>query len=268
MGLREPADQVTISQRSHLHAVGDTDERTLFARVAASGDARARELLVQRYLPLARSVARRYQRSQEPFEDLLQVASIGLINAIDRYDADREIAFSSFAVPTILGEVKRHFRDRTWAVRVPRDLKELSLRVDKVVGQLTETLHCQPTVAQVAAALGVQEEEVLEAMQAGGAHRAVSFDMPAGRDDDAATIADLIGVDERGFEGAEQRATLKTLLAAIPARERDVLRLRFERDMTQAEIGAELGMSQMQVSRIIRHAIVRLRDAATEVSAA
>jgi len=138
MGLREPADQVTIRQRSHLHAVGDPDERTLFARVAASGDARARELLVQRYLPLARSVARRYQRSHEPFEDLLQVASIGLINAIDRYDADREIAFSSFAVPTILGEVKRHFRDRTWAVRVPRDLKELSLRVDKVVGTAKE----------------------------------------------------------------------------------------------------------------------------------
>jgi RNA polymerase sigma-B factor len=189
---------------------------------------------------------------------------MGLIKAIDRFDADREIAFSSYAVPTILGEIKRHFRDRTWAVRVPRDLQELTLRVDRAVGDLSEHLHRQPSVGQIAEALAVQEEEVLEALQAGGAYRAVSFDAPRGSgggDEDVATLADSIGIDESGFDRAEERATLDRLLAAITPRERDVLRMRFEEDMTQAEIGAVIGVSQMQVSRIIRQAIVRLRSA-------
>ncbi len=237
-------------------------EQELFA-ASAAGDPRARAELAERFMPLARSLALRYQRSGEPIDDLLQVASLGLVKAIDRFDSDREIAFSSYAVPTILGEIKRHFRDRTWAVRVPRGLQELSLRVERAVGELSEALHRQPSVKEIAAAVQGSEEEVLEALQAGGAYRAVSFEAPVGTaESDAATLADSVGVTERGFDRAEDRATLDALLDAVSERERDVLRMRFEQDMTQAEIGEVIGVSQMQVSRIIRQAVSRLREAA------
>ncbi|MGH2943184.1 MAG: SigB/SigF/SigG family RNA polymerase sigma factor [Solirubrobacteraceae bacterium] len=240
------------------------EDRELFIRYHRAGDAQARDQLVERFLPLARQLARRYQRASEPLDDLLQVASLGLIKAIDRFDPDREIAFSSYAVPTILGELKRYFRDRTWAVRVPRDLQELTLRVDRAVGELAETLHRQPSVGEIAAAVGADSEEVLEALQAGGAYRAISFDAPrnGGGDEEVATIGDSFGIDEHGFDRAEERATLQTLMTTVTPRERDVLRMRFEQDMTQAEIGAVIGVSQMQVSRIIRQAIARLRTAA------
>jgi RNA polymerase sigma-B factor len=239
------------------------EDRELFVRYR-DGDPQAREQLIERFLPLARQLARRYQRASEPLDDLLQVASMGLIKAIDRFDADREIAFSSYAVPTILGEIKRHFRDRTWAVRVPRDLQELTLKVDRAVGDLSEELRRQPSVAEIGEAVGAEEEEVLEALQAGGAYRAVSFEAPRGNggDEEVATLADSIGVDEAGFDRAEERATLARLLSTVTPREREVLRMRFEEDMTQAEIGAVIGVSQMQVSRVIRQAIARLRTAA------
>jgi RNA polymerase sigma-B factor len=239
-------------------------DRELFLRYR-DGDTEARDQLVERFLPLARQLARRYQRASEPLDDLLQVASMGLIKAIDRFDADREIAFSSYAVPTILGEIKRHFRDRTWAVRVPRDLQELTLKVDRAIGELADVLHRQPSVPEIAEAVGVEEEDVLEALQAGGAYRAVSFEAPrggSGGEEEATTLADTIGVDEEGFDRAEERATLARLLASVSPREREVLRMRFEEDMTQAEIGAVIGVSQMQVSRVIRQALARLRAAA------
>jgi len=239
------------------------EDRELFVRYHRHGDAQARDQLVERFLPLARQLARRYQRASEPLDDLMQVASLGLIKAIDRFDPDREIAFSSYAVPTILGEIKRYFRDRTWAVRVPRDLQELSLRVDRAVGELSDELRRQPSVAEIGAAVGADQEGVLDALQAGGAYRAVSFDAPrAGGDEDVATIADSVGVEEHGFDRAEERATLQSLMSMVTARERDVLQMRFEKDMTQAEIGDVIGVSQMQVSRIIRQAIGRLRAAA------
>jgi RNA polymerase sigma-B factor len=243
-------------------------DRELFLRYR-EGDIQARDLLVDRFLPLARQLARRYQRASEPLDDLLQVASIGLIKAIDRFDPNREIAFSSYAVPTILGEIKRHFRDKTWSVRVPRDLQELTLRVDRAVGQLSDDLQRQPSVAEIARAVAASDEEVLEALQAGGAYRAISFDMPRGSEEDgaAATVADTIGIDEYGFDRAEDRATLANLLGCVTPREREVLRMRFEEDMTQAEIGAVIGVSQMQVSRLIRKAIAELRDAAGEAGA-
>jgi RNA polymerase sigma-B factor len=239
-------------------------DRVLFLRYHSAGDTQARDQLVQRFLPLARQLARRYQRAGEPLDDLLQVASLGLIKAIDRFDPDREIAFSSYAVPTILGELKRYFRDRTWAVRVPRDLQELTLRVDRAVGELADELRRQPSVAEIARAVGVDQEGVLEAMQAGGAYRAVSFDAPraGGGDDDLATLGDSVGVHEDGFARAEERATLERLMTTVTPREREVLRMRFEQDMTQAEIGEVIGVSQMQVSRVIRQAITRLRSAA------
>jgi RNA polymerase sigma-B factor len=244
------------------------EDRELFVRYNRDADARARDQLVERFLPLARQLARRYQRAGEPLDDLLQVASLGLIKAIDRFDPDREIAFSSYAVPTILGEIKRYFRDRTWAVRVPRDLQELTLKVDRAVGELSEDLRRQPSVGEIAAAVRA-EEEVLEALQAGGAYRAVSFDAPrAGGEEEAATLGDSVGVDEHGFARAEERATLQQLMTTVTPREREVLRMRFEQDMTQAEIGAVVGVSQMQVSRVIRQAITRLRAAADAEPAA
>jgi len=258
------------------HGVGRGAERTredreLFLRYHEDGDTQAREQLVERFLPLARQLARRYQRASEPLDDLLQVASMGLIKAIDRFDPDREIAFSSYAVPTILGEIKRYFRDRTWAVRVPRDLQELTLKVDRAVGELAEELRRQPSVNEIGVAVGASEEDVLDALQAGGAYRAMSFDAPrsgsGSGEEDVTTLGDSVGVNEEGFGAAEDRATLAKLLGTITPREREVLRMRFEEDMTQAEIGAVIGVSQMQVSRVIRQAIARLRQSAEAESA-
>jgi RNA polymerase sigma-B factor len=247
--------------------MGAHSDGELFAR-ARAGDVRARELLAERYLPLARRLARRYQRSEEPLEDLVQVASLGLLKAIDRFDADRDVAFSSFAVPTILGEVKRHFRDRTWSVRVPRDLQELALRVDRTAAELSLDKRRAPTVAELAEALAVSEEQVLEALRAAGAYHAGSLDAPRpGRPDTdgpGESLADALGEEEHGFERAEERATLAPLLAHVSSRERLVLTLRFGDDLTQAEIGERIGVSQMQVSRLIRQALTRLRAGLAE----
>jgi RNA polymerase sigma-B factor len=240
------------------------EDRALFERYHRDADPAAREALVERFLPLARQLARRYQRADEPLDDLVQVASLGLLKAIDRFDAAREVAFSSYAVPTILGELKRHFRDRTWSVRVPRDLQELTLRVDREVTALSRELHRQPSVAEIADAVGTNEERVLEALEAAGAYRAASFDAPrAGGDEEAGeTMGDALGDHDEGFRVAEDRATLDRLLAAIGPREREVLRLRFVEDLTQAEIGERIGVSQMQISRLIRQSLGRLRSAA------
>jgi RNA polymerase sigma-B factor len=241
----------------------EAEDRELFVRLRA-GDGSARDQLAERFLPLARQLARRYQRADEPLDDLVQVASLGLIKAIDRFDPQREVAFSSYAVPTILGELKRHFRDRTWSVRVPRDLQELALRVDKAVATLSRDLRRAPTVPEIAEAVGANEEQVLEALEAAGAYRATSFDAPRGSDDESGgdSLSDAMGSEEAGFGLAEQRATLERLMAAVTPREREVLRLRFVEDLTQAEIGARIGVSQMQVSRLIRQSLARLRTAA------
>jgi RNA polymerase sigma-B factor len=242
------------------------EDRELFIRHQRHGDASAREALVERFLPLARQLARRYQRADEPIEDLVQVASLGLIKAIDRFDPERAIAFSSYAVPTILGELKRHFRDKTWAVRVPRDLQELSLKVDRAVADLSRDTHRAPSVGEIAEHLEETEENVLEALQASSAYRATSFDAPRSSGDEEAgdTLGDAVGHDDFGFGLAEDRATLERLMQAIGPREREVLRLRFGEDMTQAEIGERIGVSQMQISRLIRQSLVRLREAARD----
>ena len=240
-----------------------TEDRALFERYLDRRDPVDRELLVERFLPLARQLARRYQRPEEPFDDLFQVACLGLVKAIDRFDLTREVAFSSYAVPTILGEIKRYFRDRTWSVRVPRDLQELALRVDRKVSELSTDLRRQPTVSEIAEAVGIEEEDVLEALEASGAYRATSLSTPRGNDDEAGeTLGDTVGTSEEGFGLAESRATLEQLMRAVSPREREVLRLRFAEDLTQAEIGERIGVSQMQVSRIIRQSIARLRTVA------
>ena len=235
-------------------------DRALFARYLDKRDPVDREMLVERFLPLARQLARRYQRPEEPFDDLFQVACLGLVKAIDRFDLEREVAFSSYAVPTILGEIKRYFRDRTWSVRVPRDLQELALKVDRAISELSLDLHRQPTVEEIGAKVGADEEDVLEALEASGAYRATSLQTPWGADDDSGdTLGDAIGVEERGFALAEDRATIAHVMRVITPREREVLRLRFAEDLTQAEIGERVGVSQMQVSRIIRQSVARLR---------
>jgi RNA polymerase sigma-B factor len=238
----------------------DLSDLELFARLRGDGDAHARDVLIERYLPLARRLARRYQHTDEPIDDLVQVASIGLLKAVDRFDRSREVMFSSYAVPTILGELKRHFRDRTWAVRVPRDLQELALRVDQTVTRLSLGRGRSPSVPEIADAMRLSEEQVLEALDAMGAYRASSLDAPrSGREEETESAAEGIGVQDVGFDRAEERATIEPLLDRISERERTVLHLRFAEDMTQAEIGQRIGVSQMQVSRLIRQALVRLR---------
>jgi RNA polymerase sigma-B factor len=238
-------------------------DRALFERYLDRRDPVDRDMLVERFLPLARQLARRYQRPEEPFDDLFQVACLGLVKAIDRFDLSRDVAFSSYAVPTILGEIKRYFRDRTWSVRVPRDLQELALRVDRKVTELSTDLRRQPTVDEIAEVLGLEAEQVLEALEASGAYRATSLSTPRGNDDEAGeTLGDTVGTSEEGFGLAEDRATLEQLMRAVTPREREVLRLRFEEDLTQAEIGERIGVSQMQVSRIIRQSLQRLRTVA------
>jgi len=242
-----------------------TEDRALFERYLDRRDPVDRELLVERFLPLARQLARRYQRPEEPFDDLFQVACLGLVKAIDRFDLTREVAFSSYAVPTILGEIKRYFRDRTWSVRVPRDLQELALRVDRKVSELSTDLRRQPTVTEIAEAVGIEEEDVLEALEASGAYRAVSLDRPRDEDDDTGDgIGAAFGVEDVGFSEAEDAATVQHLMRVLNDREREVLRLRFAEDLTQAEIGERIGVSQMHVSRIIRQAITQLQRAVEE----
>jgi RNA polymerase sigma-B factor len=237
-------------------------DRELFLRLKEHDDQHAREELVERFMGLARQVAVRYRRQSEPLEDVMQVASLGLLKAIDRFDPDRGIAFSSFAVPTMLGEVKRHFRDKSWTVRPPRDLQELTLRVEQATTQLSSALSRAPSVTELSEHLGVNDEDILEALEAGRARSATSLSAPRGDEDDGSTLGDMLGDDEDGFARAEDRATLAVLFAELTPRERTVLTLRFKQDMTQAEIGEIVGVSQMQVSRIIRGSIERLRIAA------
>jgi RNA polymerase sigma-B factor len=247
------------SGEADTHASVAMSDPELFARAQAGGDARARELLVKRYLPLARRLARRYQHTDEPIEDLVQVACIGLLKAVDRFDCSREVMFSSYAVPTILGELKRHFRDRTWSVRVPRDLQELALRVDQTVTKLSVGRRRSPSIAEIGLAVEVSEERVLEALEAMGAYRTSSLDAPRSvREEETESLAETLGSPEQGYDRAEERATIEPLMGRINARERTVLRLRFEEDLTQAEIGERIGVSQMQVSRLIRQALARL----------
>jgi RNA polymerase sigma-B factor len=185
-----------------------------------------------------------------------------LLKALDRFSPERGVAFSSYAVPTIAGELRRYFRDRTWAVRPPRDLQEMTLRVDRAAQDLSAQLDRAPTVRELAAAMDATEEAVLEALQARGAHRGLSLQAPAGGHETETVLQDTLGVSEDGYADAEARVLLDGLLAVLPARSREVLRLRFEEDLTQAEIGALLGVSQMQISRLIRRAIDQVREVA------
>jgi RNA polymerase sigma-B factor len=235
----------------------DADERQLLRRWREQGDEEARSELVARTLPLARTLARRYANKGEALDDLEQVAALGLVKAIERFDLDREVRFTTFAVPTIAGEIKRHFRDRGWMVRVPREVQELSARLAIQREHLTRELGRSPTVAELARGAEAGIEQVLEALAAADAYRALSLDEPMG---DGLGALESIGRDDDGFERVEQRHMLRSGLTHLPAREREILHLRFYEGLTQREIARRVGVSQMHVSRLIRRSIESLRE--------
>ena len=239
-----------------------SDDAVLFERFRATRDPAVREELVNRYLPFARSLALRYRGGSESHDDLVQVASLGLINAIDRFEPERSIPFLAFAAPTILGELRRHFRDRVWTVRVPRGLQERISLVDEAIGKLTGELQRSPSVSEIAERLDVEEHEVLEAFEANDARRTISLDQPAaGAEPDEGTISERVGTEDTGYEAVEQRTTIAGGLPELSERELLVLRLRFVEDLTQSQIAERIGHSQMHVSRILRKALERLREA-------
>lgn len=239
------------------------EDHQLLVRYHRDGDTSARERLIDRFLPLARQLARRYQRANEPLDDLMQVAAVGLVKAVDRFDPERGTAFSSYAVPTILGELKRHFRDCGWAVHVPRGMQERVMAVNQAIARLSRAHGRSPCAAELAAALSLTTEQVLEAMEAAVAYDAVSLDGSRAPDqDDGDSYADSLGADDERFELVEYGATIAPTLRALAPRDRMVLHLRFVEDLTQSEIAARIGVSQMHVSRLIRRALERLRAVA------
>src|SRR4051794_39802650 len=237
----------------------------LFARLAEVdlSDAERsyyRDELVRLHLPLVEHFARRFLNRGEPFDDLLQVGTIGLIKAIDRFDVERGVEFSTYATPTIVGEIKRHFRDRGWAIRVPRRLQELRLSITSATSELSQKNGRSPTVAELAAHLQLSEEEILEGLESANAYSAVSLDAPDTGDDDSPAVADSLGTTDESLEGVEYRESLKPLLEKLPPREKKILLLRFFGNMTQSQIAAELGISQMHVSRLLARTLAQLRE--------
>jgi RNA polymerase sigma-B factor len=255
------------AQWAHAQRVRRAEERALFARLAEDPSPASRDALVERFMPLARQLARRYSGSYE-LEDLEQVAAIGLVKAIGRFDPERGLAFSTFAFPTIMGELKRHLRDHGWSIRVPRSLQEVFVRLDRATAELAMALGRAPTAAELAERVGSTAEQILEARRAATAFRADSLDQPRNVGDDLDAAGIDVAIDEAGFAVAEDAAILDGLFACLSARERLVLRLRFEDDLTQSEIGEIVGVSQMQVSRLLRRAIARLQAAARGQQAA
>jgi RNA polymerase sigma-B factor len=256
---RPPADSVDVTNAirmdGHL-----ADENELLRQYAETHDPRLKEELVKRFLPLARSLALRYRGASEQLEDLIQVASLGLVKALDGFDLERGRSFIAYAAPTILGELRRHFRDRVWELRLPRGLQERTMAVQEAAQKLAEEHAQTPTVAQIAERLEITEEEVSEALQAEEARRTLSLDVPRSREDsESVPMIETVGTAETGFDRVEAQFAAEG--APLTERERTVLRLRFEHDLNQYEIGRRLGVSQMQVSRIMRKALRKLLDA-------
>ena len=242
------------------------EDRRLLIRYHDEKDMSAREELVERFLPLARQLARRYQRQNEPLDDLMQVASMGLVKAIDRFDPARGTAFSTYAVPTILGELKRYFRDSGWAVHVPRGMQERVMKLDQASQELHRRLGRSPSATELAQELDLSSEEVLEAMEAASAYDAISLEEQRSESSDPQepTYADQLGREEERYELVEYGATIAPTMKALSERERLILHLRFVEDLTQSEIADRIGVSQMHVSRLIRRALARLRAVARE----
>jgi len=238
------------------------DDRRLFCRYGVDRDAWARERLVDRFLPLAERLARRHAAGREPVDDLVQVAALALVKAIERFDHERGVSFTTYAVPTILGELKRHLRDTSWAAHVPQRMQERALRVGRAGEDLRARLGRAPTAEELAGALGLAPEEVAEAAEAASAYDAVSLEWAPAGDRAPPRAAAGLAVEDRRYELVEHRAALAPAVRALRARERLILRLRFERDLTQSEIASLLGISQMHVSRLLRRSLARLREVA------
>jgi RNA polymerase sigma-B factor len=223
----------------------------------------ARDRAIEAWLPLARHLAARYNGRGEPADDLLQTATVGLIKAVDRYDPDRGVEFAGFAIPTILGEIKRHFRDRTWSVRVPRKMQELRMAITDANNVLLHTLGRSPTVADIALHLGRTEEEVLEGLEGARAYSATSLSTPVSPDQ-AMELGDTLGAEDGEYEATELRMVLGTAMTMLDERDRNILSLRFYGNLTQSDIASQIGISQMHVSRLIARALLKLR---TEIAA-
>ncbi len=224
-----------------------------------AGDEKARDELVERYMPLVRSLAARYSGRGEPHEDLVQVGSIGLLLSIERFDTSREVQFTTYAVPTIVGEIQRHFRDRSWALHVPRRMKELSSKLSRVIEAETAQRGRAPTISELAKVTGAEEDEVIEALQTWEAHSTLSLSQPLGHEGREETMQDVVGSDDEGFAEVEDSALVEAGLDALDERERLIVELRFFEGLTQSEIAARVGISQMHVSRLLRKALHAMR---------
>ncbi|WP_329379383.1 RNA polymerase sigma factor SigF [Streptomyces sp. NBC_01351] len=238
--------------------------RALFIELRALPDgspekAELRNRLVRMHLPLVEHLARRFRNRGEPLDDLTQVATIGLIKSVDRFDPDRGVEFSTYATPTVVGEIKRHFRDKGWAVRVPRRLQELRLSLTTATAELSQQHGRSPTVHELAERLGISEEEVLEGLESANAYSTLSLDVPD-TDDESPAVADTLGSEDEALEGVEYRESLKPLLEGLPPREKRILLLRFFGNMTQSQIAQEVGISQMHVSRLLARTLAQLRE--------
>ena len=242
-------------------ALEETRRRSaeLFARLHTGADPRARDELVHVHLALVEHCARRFRNRGEPFEDLVQVGTIGLIKAIDRFDTDRGVEFSTYATPTILGEIKRHFRDKGWAIRVPRRLQELRMSIGTTSAELTQALGRSPTPRELAEAIGCSVEEILEGLESGNAYSTLSLDAGEDADGPGASMGDALGFDDANLAHVEIRASLKPLLDQLDPRARQILLLRFFKNLTQSQIAAEIGISQMHVSRLLTRTLDQLR---------
>jgi len=243
-------------------SIGRTQERELFDAFRASGARRDRDALVERFLPLARQLARRYQGGSEPLEDLEQVASLALVRAVDGFDPKRGTAFSSYAVPSIAGAIKRHFRDHGWSVRVPRDLQELSLRVERLSHELDAQTGRPPSTAEVAASAGVEVEQVVAARVAYRALHSDSLDSPRRfeTDDDGDSLLDTMGGTDANLDRVLERSNLDAMINSLEDRDGLIVRLYFQGELTQSQIGVRLGLSQMHISRLLRGAVKQLTE--------
>lgn len=235
----------------------DPPESELFAAYRATDDQAIRNRLVERYSGLAVALARRFDQRGVPLDDLVQVAHIGVLNAVTRFDPDRGVNFTTFATPTVLGEIKRHFRDKTWTVRVPRGVKDLHVRVAPAVSELHQLLRRSPTITEIADHVNSSEDDVLEAMEAGAAYRPGSIDTPS-QDGDGPCLGDRIGIPDKELAVTDDRVTVRALMAQLPERERTIVFMRYFEDLTQAEIAERVGVSQVHVSRLLRQSLDRL----------
>ena len=241
------------------------DDKILLRRYHEDGDLKAREQLIEQYMSLVRSLARRYSYRGEQLEDLVQIGAIGLIKAIDRFDLERGVELTTYATPNIIGEIKRHFRDKGWSVRVPRGLQELNVQLSRLVEQLTVQLARSPTIPELAKAAGVEEEEVLEALESGRAYTSLSLSVGGGGgDDDDLDPLESLGTEEHQYEVSEDRAVLAPGFKVLDERERTILQLRFFEGLTQSQIAQQVGISQMHVSRLIRRSLEKIRETIAE----